>query len=260
MLKSNTTLLKRLPTPAAWKKQEVWADVPSLPSSVSVYAMAKQVAIAREVEAAGFPTREPIRDPDGPDQRSTYTVRDFRGEYLNGQIDPGEVEDWSDRFTPEARRRLTALCSVITTRYGWHPKAVQTFILTGLLPAPIRPIQVDWEGEREPVARRIVLTIDPNCSANEVKDAYLSIREQVLEEKPRRTGERNLALSLQEYDLRTEELGTWESKKDHWNELVSREGRPAEWKFDDRRSFQAEVESVHGRPVHPRWKKNIPVA
>jgi len=125
-----------------------------------------------------------------------------------------------------------------------------------MIPGPPPPIQVDCRLDLDPSARRIVLSIDPNSSKDEVATAYAEIKDQVLTGRVRRPEQRNLALSLQEYDRRESELGTWQNRMEHWNRHVEEYGY-GHWTFDDRRQFRTEVMNMAERPLHAPWRDDL---
>lgn len=255
MSKSNIRPLKKLETPAAWTRAARKRVSPKLPTTDSLYPSAKQVAIARAVEGSGAPDR----DPNEPAQHSVYTVEDFRSEFLDNQLlELPQVDAWASETSPEALRRMESLKKSIHETFGWPHFAIEVYILTGQLPAPVNPIEVDHEAERDPSARRIVLKVDPNSSKEEVAEAYVRYRDSVVERRVRRPDERNLALSLQEYDLRGEELGTWKDRMDHWNRHATENGRP-DWTFTAYTSFYAEVRKMAERPLNASWRENLSI-
>jgi hypothetical protein len=237
-------------------------------------AASRQAAIAREVEE-GDVLR--LREAERPGQHYGYTVAEYRTEFLDGElIEYGQIPDWVLKEVGEGGRetldyphegqvvsvgydrrnprlaRLVDLSDAISREYGWPPAEAVGFILSGAIPAPRKPVQVYAEGERAPLARKIVLEVDPYATAEEVAEAYVNYRRDRFESRVRRPDEDHLLLSLQEYPARKKELGTWRQRMEHWNLLVEEKGS-GEWRFDDVKRFRAQAVAM-SEPLRDLWR------
>lgn len=214
----------------------------------SLYSRARQVAIARKLEAdfAGIP------EPGG----GFYNIDDFRAEFLaEGFIEPKEVDEWIGADT-KRWERVRDMANAINQEFGWSHHAAVIYTLTGLLPSPLPAIVVENETYHE-AARRLVIRVDPNSTPEEVASEYKRARERFLEDhtKIQRPQAKTLAILLQEYDRRGDELGTWKDRMLHWNELAEANGRP-DWVYreeSDWRKFRLLVKDASERPFNAEW-------
>lgn len=239
-------------------------------ANAGLYATAKQMSIARAVRSSGFALRS-------GDQHTTFTVEDFR-EIVMGNVllPPSEVERWINvratqagshvlRFPVEGSsyvataafewtsvegdlERLWELARAISGDFGWLEAEVVGFVLTGWVPAPKNVIQFDYEGEREPIARRLTLHIDPTCTPEEVAKQYREYRKSVLSRRVRRPEARNLRLSIEDFGSRG---GTWAERMQVWNDLVADEN--PEWVFHDSGRFTSEVLAIENGRLETPW-------
>ena len=59
-------------------------------------------------------------------------------------------------------------------------------------------------------------------------------------------------MSLQEYNLRADELGSWEARREHWRRHAAANGK-SDWAFGDLRRFREQVLSLVNRPLPAEW-------
>ena len=117
--------------------------------------------------------------------------------------------------------RLARLSTEIAQRYRWSPAHATVFILTGLIPvlerfkATFNYSEFTVTQGRLTALSRIVLTIDPTHTADEVKNEYQHMRQCILG-----AGWRDLQdqqLQLAQFALQREDEEPWAKRMAAWN-------------------------------------------
>jgi hypothetical protein len=144
----------------------------------------------------------------------------------------------------------------IAVRYGWTEAAAATFILTGLPPAAvgIRAKTIGpWPASK--ANRRIELDISLTATSEEVAEAFLRLRDEMLGDQPK---------SRRSFTKRTADLAvfarehstgyTWEEAKTIWNrQQTEAEGK----RYYDKAQFASDARIAYKRTTGEKldWKR-----
>jgi len=148
---------------------------------------------------------------------------------------------------------LSAVVRYLSRRYPWGEDQAVAFVLTGLAPF-VRRVQTSV---RLPVgapsaATRIHIEVDPAATPGEVADSFKRIRTEVLGgRKPRRLGERHLAIAL--FQASRPESETWAVSMEAWNEEISSRGYPPEWRSSEVTNYARDARSAINRLLYPAY-------
>ncbi len=141
----------------------------------------------------------------------------------------------------------------IAVRYGWTEAATATFILTGLPPAAvgIRAKTIGpWPASK--VSRRIELDIPLTATSEEVAEAFLRLRDEILGDQPK---------SRRSFTKRTADLAvfarehstgyTWEEAMTIWNRHQSQtDGK----RYDNTAQFTRDSRAAYERVASEKLK------
>ena len=145
--------------------------------------------------------------------------------------------------------RLRRLSEQLSTFYPWDPVEVVTFLLAGQIPhvqaigSRIRP-QVAL-----PVCTRIVLTIDPTCTPQEVAEVYAGVRAQEFG-RLRRLSQKHAHLAIfaaQRVTLNPfDPPEQWDARREEWNSQCTKRRKPR-WRYQQASVFERECRQALGR-------------
>ena len=159
--------------------------------------------------------------------------------------------------------RLRSIAQRLAGSYGWHQIDALTFVLTG------RPPEVPsidcWVHERHwmPVSSRVLLSVDPMCTPEEVKNVYRRVRNQQFG-RLRRLDQKHLelavfAMSHPVTDWRGESVKEADEWRLRWNQQHRRE-----WRYEHKSVFVRECNIAVDRLLNVgNWGKrgiSIPAA
>ena len=113
--------------------------------------------------------------------------------------------------TLEALRQLSER---LAKEYAWTAADATLFVLTNTAPE-IRPLTSTSQSRQLPALSRIVLTIDPALSPQEVAEHYRQIRQEIMPARHRDLSEKHLQLAA--FSGTHPRLGTWQQKMVKWN-------------------------------------------
>ncbi len=113
--------------------------------------------------------------------------------------------------TLEALRQLSER---LAREYAWTAADATLFVLTNTAPE-IRPLTSASQSRQLPALSRIVLTIDPALSPQEVAEHYRQIRQEIMPARHRDLSEKHLQLAA--FSGTHPRLGTWQQKMVKWN-------------------------------------------
>ena len=113
--------------------------------------------------------------------------------------------------TLEALRQLSER---LAKEYAWTEADATLFVLTNH-PPEIRPLTSTSQSRQLPALSRIVLTIDPALSPQEVAEHYRQIRQEIMPARHRDLSEKHLQLAA--FSGTHPRLGTWQQKMVKWN-------------------------------------------
>src|SRR6266487_1574239 len=109
---------------------------------------------------------------------------------------------------------LRQLSERLANEYGWTEADATLFVLTNH-PPEIRPLTSTSQSRQLPALSRIVLTIDPALSPQEVAEHYRQLRQEILLARHRDLSEKHLQLAV--FSVTQPKQGTWQQKMDKWN-------------------------------------------
>jgi len=165
----------------------------------------------------------------------------------------GPDDRWTLRvpvFPGRLMEKLATISKSLVKRYYWREAQATVFILTGIPPC-VETIQAQFENSSSGV-NRLVLTIDPSLSPEEVKRAYKSLRCEAFPDASKRaSGKRQYALVA--FVTENPELSTWEERRKAWNKKF-----PKEWYYSERDNFQRDHDKTKKRllgEMSPRFQK-----
>ncbi len=113
--------------------------------------------------------------------------------------------------TLEALRQLSER---LAKEYAWTAADATLFVLTNH-PPEIRPLTSTSQPKQLPALSRIVLTIDPALSPQEVAEHYRQLRQEIMPARHRDLSEKHLQLAA--FSGTHPRLGTWQQKMVEWN-------------------------------------------
>ena len=109
---------------------------------------------------------------------------------------------------------LRQLSERLAKEYAWTAADATLFVLTNTAPE-IRPLTSTSQSRQLPALSRIVLTIDPALSPQEVAEHYRQIRQEIMPARHRDLSEKHLQLAA--FSGTHPRLGTWQQKMVKWN-------------------------------------------
>ena len=115
--------------------------------------------------------------------------------------------------TLEALRQLSER---LAEEYAWTAADATLFVLTNTAPE-IRPLTSTSQPRQLPALSRIVLTIDPALSPQEVAEHYRQLRQEIMPARHRDLSEKHLQLAA--FSGTHPRLGTWQQKMVEWNSI-----------------------------------------
>jgi len=115
--------------------------------------------------------------------------------------------------TLEALRQLSER---LAKEYAWTEADATLFVLTNH-PPEVRPLTSTSQSRQLPALSRIVLTIDPALSPQEVAEHYRQIRQEIMPSRHRDLSEKHLQLAA--FSGTQQRLGTWQQKMVKWNSI-----------------------------------------
>lgn len=199
-----------------------------------------------------------IADADHP----AVALESWALEYLR----PGS--EWVNRLPVVPRGRLDqlrVLSNKCARQYGWHPAEASGFILAGQVPILSEVTAEYHSASSSPSGRpsitaagRVVLTLDPMVTPEQVKLLYGRIRQRVL--GPRRKEPGESALSLAAFAIERElligeraERGANEDDKQEWNRRHPERayGFLHHFRRDCRNAINRLLYPVRGGPIMP---------
>ena len=127
--------------------------------------------------------------------------------------------------TLEALRQLSER---LAREYAWTAADATLFVLTNTAPE-IRPLTSASQSRQLPALSRIVLTIDPALSPQEVAEHYRQIRQEIMPARHRDLSEKHLQLAA--FSGTHPRLGTWQQKMVEWN------SNHPDWKYKEASNF-----------------------
>ena len=157
---------------------------------------------------------------------------------------PGEK--WQRIMPTPPRGKLAELrhiCGFLALKYGWAEGQATTFALTGLTPL-LSAISHDFEGRNPLGASRIVLSIDPATSPDEVAEHYRRFRKKLIPSRQREITEKHLLLA---FFIRTtgREDETWGEAMVRWNQQFP------QWTYQQETNFARDANLVIRRLLDP---------
>jgi hypothetical protein len=152
--------------------------------------------------------------------------------------------------------RLQQLSRKLAERYRWQPALATVYVLTGLIPV-MQPIQhhCDWSSIKTPAGSvtalsRIVLTLDPTLTPDEVGAAFQRIRQSLLGAKWRDLGNKQLALAR--FTLHREEEESWPQRMEAWNKEVNQP-----WSYTHASNFKRDCHNALKKLLAPISIANV---
>jgi len=127
--------------------------------------------------------------------------------------------------TLEALRQLSER---LAKEYAWTAADATLFVLTNH-PPEIRPLTSTSQPKQLPALSRIVLTIDPALSPQEVAEHYRQLRQEIMPARHRDLSEKHLQLAA--FSGTHPRLGTWQQKMVEWN------SNHPDWKYKEASNF-----------------------
>ena len=127
--------------------------------------------------------------------------------------------------TLEALRQLSER---LAKEYAWTAADATLFVLTNTAPE-IRPLTSASQSRQLPALSRIVLTIDPALSPQEVAEHYRQLRQEIMPARHRDLSEKHLQLAA--FSGTHPRLGTWQQKMVEWN------SNHPDWKYKEASNF-----------------------
>jgi hypothetical protein len=138
-----------------------------------------------------------------------------------------------------ALEHLRWLSEKLAHEYGWTETEATVFVLVGAVPE-IKAITSTFQSKQLPALTRIVLTIDPTLSPQEVAEHYRGIRRDVIVGRHRDLSEKHLQLAI--FAAKQPEDEIWADKMAEWNKT-----HPAEWKYEEISNFAHDCLQAHRR-------------
>ena len=111
---------------------------------------------------------------------------------------------------------LRQLSERLAEEYAWTAADATLFVLTNTAPE-IRPLTSTSQSRQLPALSRIVLTIDPALSPQEVAEHYRQLRQEIMPARHRDLSEKHLQLAA--FSGTHPRLGTWQQKMVEWNSI-----------------------------------------
>jgi hypothetical protein len=148
--------------------------------------------------------------------------------------------------------KLWKLVKDLTSHYRpWTAGQAAMFVLTGLPPQ----VQV-IEGRVEATpplhaATRLVLTVDPAVTPQELAEAYSRMRAKVTPTRPRSLSIKHIRLAL--FSTEASDKDSWERKMQYWNDMYPEAQYPG-YTYNDRRLFRRDVLQARDRLLHPPYQ------
>ena len=141
--------------------------------------------------------------------------------------DSGEIREIPTAMngTLEALRQLSER---LAEEYAWTEADATLFVLTNTAPE-IRPLTSTSQSRQLPALSRIVLTIDPALSPQEVAEHYRQLRQEIMPARHRDLSEKHLQLAA--FSGTHPRLGTWQQKMVEWN------SKHPDWKYKEASNF-----------------------
>ncbi len=123
---------------------------------------------------------------------------------------------------------LRQLSERLAEEYAWTAADATLFILTNTAPE-IRPLTSTSQSRQLPALSRIVLTIDPALSPQEVAEHYRQLRQEIMPARHRDLSEKHLQLAA--FSGTHPRLGTWQQKMMEWNSIYR------DWAYKEASNF-----------------------
>ena len=123
---------------------------------------------------------------------------------------------------------LRQLSERLAEEYAWTAADATLFVLTNT-PPEIRPLTSVSQSRQLPALSRIVLTIDPALSPQEVAEHYRQLRQEIMPARHRDLSEKHLQLAA--FSGTHPRLGTWQQKMVKWN------SDHPDWKYKEASNF-----------------------
>ena len=137
--------------------------------------------------------------------------------------------------TLEALRQLSER---LAKEYAWTAADATLFVLTNTAPE-IRPLTSASQSRQLPALSRIVLTIDPALSPQEVAEHYRQLRQEIMPARHRDLSEKHLQLAA--FSGTHPRLGTWQQKMVEWN------SNHRDWAYKEASNFAHDCQQARRR-------------
>jgi hypothetical protein len=128
----------------------------------------------------------------------------------------------------------------------WTPAQTTLFILSGLTPQ-VQGIthRVEFVPGLQ-AATRIVITVDPAVTPDDLADYYAKARAELKTARYRAISEKHLQLAI--FMEQASELDSWEIRLEEWNRQFP------EYSYDNGYEFQRDARKVRERLLHPQYE------
>ena len=138
---------------------------------------------------------------------------------------------------------LRRLAESLAGLYGWEPATATEFVLAGRVPV-VPPVWTERSLDMGvPACSRIVMTVDPTVTPDEVKARFAAARKAMLGGKRmRRMSPKHLQLAIFAHGHRE---GTWEDRMMAWN------AQAPEYSYNSRQHFQRDATDALRRLIEP---------
>ncbi len=144
--------------------------------------------------------------------------------------------------------RLKDLSQYLVGRYGWREEQATLFVLTGRVPL-IQLVDVEYRrNEQLPALSRIVMTLDPELSVQEVAEEYAFSRRHILGRRPRELSEKHLELAR--FSIQYKQSESWAERMQSWNAFW--QDTHADWQYTEPTNFARDSTQARRRLLGQR--------